>query len=254
MNPNQYKLPFIFLLIFCKTSLIAQPSLDIETGAVFSGYNNVRIPGNLGTNFSLKNDLKPQPQLFYRLRGSYLIKKRHSLSLLYAPLTIKSKGSVEKDIFFEGVLFPANTQLNGTYQFNSYRLTYRYDIISKPKFVWGLGFTGKIRDAKIALSSSSLSSEKTNVGFVPIIHFRVKWQMDNRFGILLDGDALAAPQGRAEDIQLAATYQWSDRMGLRVGYRILEGGAENNEVYNFTLIHYASVGMTYTFINKKAVK
>lgn len=247
-----YELAILFLIVFQATSMSAQAMLDLETGAVFLGYNNVRIPGNLGTNFSLKNDLKPQVTPFYRLRGSCVIKKRHSFSVLYAPLKIKSEGNVARDIFFQGVLFPANTDLKGIYQFNSYRLTYRYDIISKPKFAFGLGFTGKIRDAKIALSAPGIIAERANVGFVPIINFRFKWNIDDKFGLLLDGDALAAPQGRAEDIQLAATYQHTNNIGFRAGYRILEGGAANNSVYNFTLIHYASFGITYTFGRKNS--
>lgn len=153
------------------------------------------------------------------------------------------------DIYFAGVTFPANRQLNGTYKFNSYRLTYRYDIISKTRVVFGLGFTAKIRDARIRLSSSDLTAEKTNVGFVPIINFRLLWRMNEKIGLLLDGDALAAPQGRAEDVLIAATFKVSKNFLIRAGYRILEGGADNNEVYNFALFHYASVGMAYTFYN-----
>ena len=66
----------------------------------------------------------------------------------------------------------------------------------------------------------------------------------------MDGDALAAPQGRAEDVLIAATYEVSDNLAIRAGYRILEGGADNDEVYNFALFNYASVGVTYTF-NKR---
>jgi len=229
----------------------AQAVVDFETGAVFTGYNDVRIPGDEGTRFSLKDDLKSNPSFFYRIRLSYTIKSRHTLSLLYAPLETKSEGSAADDIFFEGVLFPANTELEGTYVFNSYRLTYRYDIVKKPRFDFGLGFTAKIRDAKIALSSSELMSEKTNVGFVPIINFRLFWRAGDNFGLLLDGDALAAPQGRAEDVLIAATYDISDSFGIKAGYRILEGGADNDEVYNFSLFNYASLGLTYTFKKTK---
>jgi len=228
-------------------SVSAQINIDLETGAVFTGYNNVRIPGDLGTSFSLKDDLKAKTQLFYRLGAGYIIKKRHTLSLLYAPLETKSEGSVANDIFFEGVLFPAKTKLVGKYKFNSYRLTYRYDIVNKSKIVFGLGFTAKIRDAKIALSTPGLTSEKANVGFVPIINFRLVWNVYGKFGLLLDGDALAAPQGRAEDVLIAATYKLSENFDIRAGYRILEGGADNDEVYNFALFHYASIGLTYTF-------
>jgi len=137
--------------------------------------------------------------------------------------------------------------MTGTYKFNSYRLTYRYEIVLKPEFEFGLGFTAKIRDAKIALFSAGLISEKTNLGFVPIINFRLLWNIDDTFGLLLDGDALVVPQGRAEDVLIAATYKLSDNLRIRAGYRILEGGADNDEVYNFALFHYASVGFSYTF-------
>jgi hypothetical protein len=229
----------------------AQAIIDLETGIVYTGYNNVRISGNQGTLFSLKNDLIPKGGFFFRLRLNYTIKSRHTISLLYAPLETKSKGTVANDILFEGVVFPANSEIIGTYKFNSYRLTYRYEIVQKSRFKFGLGFTAKIRDAKIALSSNGLVSEKTNLGFVPIINFRLLWEINNKFGILLDGDALAAPQGRAEDVLIATTYKLSKNLSIRAGYRMLEGGANNNEVYNFALFHYASVGATYTFNREK---
>lgn len=237
---------FVLLLSFSfSIPAKTQAQIDLESGVVFTGYNNVRIPGDEGTRFSLKDDLKPEAAFFYRLRFSYTLWSRHTLSLLYAPLEVTSAGSVSEDIFFEGVVFPANTNLDATYVFNSYRLTYRYEIVRKPGVEFGLGFTAKIRDAKIALSAPGLAAEKTNVGFVPIINFRLLWNMTDRLGLLLYGDALAAPQGRAEDVLLALTWNLSERFRIRAGYRILEGGADNDEVYNFSLFNYVSVGFTY---------
>ena len=237
----------IFLTVVFSLSVKGQAFFDLESGVVFPGYNDVRIPGEGGTFFSLKDDLTPQNEFFYRIRLGYTINSRHTLFLLYAPLETRSEGSKAENILFEGVEFPANSQLEGTYKFNSYRLTYRYDIVQKSAFIFGFGFTAKIRDAKIALSSPGLVSEKTNVGFVPIINFRLKWKMHDHLGLLLEGDALAAPQGRAEDVLVALTYKLSDRAGIRAGYRILEGGADNDEVYNFSLFNYASFGLNYTF-------
>jgi len=236
----------MLILSFNVLSLNGQVSFDLETGAVGTGYNNVRIPGDQGTLFSLKDDLNSKMEIFLRIRVNYTIKSRHTLSLLYAPLKTVSNGNLPYDILFEGATFQANTNLTGTYKFNSYRLTYRYGIVLKPKFEFGLGFTAKIRDAKISLASAGLESEKANVGFVPIINFRMLWKPYEKVGILLEGDALAAPQGRAEDVLIAATYRFSDHLGLKVGYRILEGGADNDVVYNFALFNYASVGL---FIN-----
>jgi len=205
----------LILVIFPVIALNAQISLDLESGLVTTGYNDVRIPGNQGTLFSLNEDLEANSKIFYRIRVNYEAGERHTFSLLYAPLTILSDGRPDEDISFAGELFPANSDIDATYKFNSYRLTYRYKVIQKPKL---------------------------NFGFVPIINFRLLWRPAEKFGILLDGDALAAPQGRAEDVLVAATYRLSDRLGLKAGYRILEGGADNDEVYTFSLFHYASVG------------
>jgi hypothetical protein len=225
----------------------AQVELDIETGAVFSGYNDVRIPGDRGTLFSLSEELTADPSFFYRIRLFYNFNERHHLGALFAPLSIQSTGQLDRDLFFEGVTFPSETLLETIYQFNSYRLVYRYDFLRKEKLELGIGFTAKIRDAKIAVESKDAQSEKTNVGFVPIIHFRLCWKLNPRFSFLLDGDALAAPQGRAEDVFAALLIKASDKIDLKVGYRIVEGGADNDEVYNFALINYASIGALIRF-------
>lgn len=241
------KLILMMGLFLIPNLLLSQFVVDLETGGVFSGYNDVRIPGDTGTKFSLSEDLDANPAFFYRAKISYYFNDKHSLTLLAAPLTVESSGEINRDVFFEGVKFPANMPLEATYRFDSYRLTYRYDFYKKENLEFGLGFTAKIRDAEIALESNELSSSKTNVGFVPIINFRLLWNFANKWGLLFEGDALAAPQGRAEDVQLALRYLISDQIALRAGYRILEGGADNDEVYNFALINYASVGMEFTF-------
>lgn len=217
MKKQIFSATIVLLLCIVVSNAKAQTLIDFETGIVSIGYNDVRVPGNQGTLFSLKDDLTTKSELFYRIRLSYTIKYRHTISLLYAPLKTKSEGRITKDIFFEGVVFPSNTEIIGTYKFNSYRLTYRYNIIQKSKFEFGLGLTAKIRDAKIALSSSELVSEKTNLGFVPLINFRLIWNINNKLGILFDGDALAAPQGRAEDVLIAATFKLSDNIRVRAG-------------------------------------
>lgn len=249
MKIKLFKVITLTLLLFSfkVNSLYAQVNIDLESGIIITGYNDVKIPGDIGTRFSLKDDLTAKSKIYYRLRAGYTIKSRHTLSLLYAPLEVKSNGSVPFDISFAGEFFPANSDIKATYKFNSYRLTYRYDFIQKPKLDFGLGFTAKIRDARIALESNGVLGEKSNVGFVPIINFRLFWRLNDNLGLLVDGDALAAKQGRAEDVLIAATYRFNEHFGLRAGYRILEGGADNDEVYGFALFHYASLGVSYTF-------
>lgn len=221
--------------------------LDVETGAVFSGYNDVGIPGDTGTRFSLSEDFKTDAGAFVRVRLSWRIGSRHTLSVLYAPLRLSASGTSKFPIGFLGEEFPAGADVMGSYTFNSYRLSYRYELVNKDTWRLGFGFTAKIRDAAIRLEGAGRSAEKTNIGFVPLLNARLEGRLSPKFSLLLDVDALAAPQGRAEDVLVAALYRLSPGLTLKAGYRIVEGGADNAEVYNFALIHYASVGVLIDF-------
>ena len=240
------------VVLFTVLALLApeafsQVDLDIETGIVSSGYNDVRIPGDAGTLFSLSEELEAESGIFYRIRVFYHFNKRHHVGALYAPLSFNSSGQLDRELLFQDKTFPANTSLETTYQFNSYRLFYRYDFLRKNKIEIGVGFTAKIRDAKIAVKGNGQESVKENVGFVPILHFRVLWKFTGSLALVLDGDALAAPQGRAEDVLVAVLLKAFDKIDLKAGYRIVEGGAENDEVYTFALINYASIGAIIHF-------
>gem|GEM_PF-103323 len=211
--------------------------VDVEAGPVFSGYNDVRIPGNTGTLFSLTDDLKARTAFGFRARVSKTFGDRHWVSVLVAPLRVHSYGTLDRDVLFAGQLFPASSRVNALYRFDSYRLTYRYGLVRARRFNLDLGLTAKIRDAEIGMDYGPImlpGASKKNTGFVPIISFRADWSLSQRLGLVLDGDALAAPQGRAEDVTAALRVGFGDRVVARVGYRMLEGGSDVDEVYGFS--------------------
>jgi len=234
---------FFFLLFTFTQTTSAQITLDLEGGIATTGYNDVRIPGDGGTFIGLSDELNTKPFLYGRARVSYTFNERNTVSVLFAPLRVTYDGAFNRDVNFEDTVFPVNTPVDATYKFNSYRLTYRYQVLTRETITLGIGLTGKIRDAFIRLEGGGLRSEKTDLGFVPLINFRLLWQFSERFHLLLDSDALAAPQGRAEDVLLAAGYSLTERIDILAGYRILEGGADNDEVYTFSLFHYGVVGV-----------
>jgi len=221
--------------------------VDFEAGSVFPNYCDVRIPGDTGSLFSLTDDFSMSSSLFIRLRAGFRPHPRHTVMVLLAPLALIGVGSVDTPLDFNGLTFPANTPLDSVYRFNSYRLSWRYGIKEGKRLRIGLGLTAKIRHASIEITADNMSSQYTNVGFVPLLNFLLEWRFSSVLRLLLDGDAAAAPQGRAEDVQLALVYQKSEKWSLRLGYRILEGGADNDKVYNFALFDYFLVGVTGYF-------
>lgn len=240
---KQKILLIVILSLCCNYIAKAQLSARVETGVVFNGYNDVAVSGEAGTHFSLTNDLKGNPSAYYRLSLGYSLGEKHHLSALFSPLDMSYHGSFNRDVFFVNTLFPSETEVKAKYRFYSYRLTYRYDIVQREKLTVGLGLTAKIREARISLSTTELYEEKSNVGFVPIIHFHVNWQYHKQWSLLFEGDALAVPQGRAEDVLLATTYALKPDMKIYLGYRLLEGGSDSESVYTFSMFHYISIGL-----------
>lgn len=221
--------------------------IDAESGAAFTGYNDVQIPADTGTRFSLADDLSPEAVWYYRLQAGVDI-GRHSVFGLYAPLLVESTGTASENIDFYGEIFTAGTPLTGTYKFNSYRLTYAYTFLRDSSFELAAGLTGKIRDAYIALDDGSTESKRTDLGFVPLIHLSAQWNFAPQFSLLLKGDGLAAPQGRAEDFLLALIYSPQPDLDLRIGYRLLEGGSDGGgSVYTFSMFHYLGAGVQWRF-------
>jgi len=251
----RFRLPIVFVFIALGWVLSApRPAtaetrwlLDGESGAAFNGLNDIAIPGDTGTRFSLTDSFEVKPTLFLRLRLTWELGSRHRLSALFAPLQFRASGQAPRAISYYGAEFAAGAQVEAAYRFNSYRVSYFYLFVDAARWKLAAGFTAKIRDAAIRLESGSLRPEKKNVGFVPLVHFRVEHILSKKAGILLEGDALAAPQGRAEDVLLAFLYKISESLTLKAGYRVVEGGADNAEVYNFALIHYLSAGLVVRF-------
>jgi hypothetical protein len=221
--------------------------LDVETGGSSLGYCDVRIPGDSGTRFSLTDDLQTSGTIFIRFRVGLNLRPRHTLWVLIAPLSLEGSGILPYSLDYNGITFPAFVSLRSGYRFNSYRLSYRYSVKENEKWRIGVGLTAKIRDAGISIAGGGLERKKNNVGLVPLLNFLVEWRFSPVLSLLFEGDALAAPQGRAEDVFVGVAYRKGQRWALRAGYRILEGGADNAAVYNFALVNYLSFGASYYF-------
>ncbi|WP_420150200.1 hypothetical protein [Spirosoma sp.] len=236
-------------LVACFSSLPlqAQWRLDLESGLVVgTNYNRVRIPNQGGTLVNLTDNLTVNPTVFYRARLNYTFANRHTLSVLYAPLTVQYKGAFDQPVNYNNQIFEANRPLTVDYKFNSYRLTYRYDFITGSRWRVGAGLTAKIRDANIRFANESVQTDYSNIGFVPLVHLYAAYQPSERWSIWLEGDALGSRFGRAEDVFVGGAYHISRAIGLKAGYRVVEGGADVEDIYNFTWINYASVGLLIT--------
>ena len=241
--------PTILLILFtAHTAALAQLSLDLEGNYIFSiSYNDVRIPATGGTLVDIGNELDPETTFTYRIRLNYTLGQRHVISALAAPLEIKSSGTLNRNITYDEALFRSAVPIQTTYRFNSYRITYRYLFVKNEKLIFGAGLTAKVREANIIFENRETRASYPDLGFVPLVNFYLQWMPTARFNFLVEGDALATSQGRAEDVFAGILFRATPTLGIKGGYRLLEGGADVTDNYNFSWINYAAFGVLLTF-------
>ena len=224
-------------------------TLDLEFTAAWMGRNDAAIPGDSGTRFSL-NDLTGRGAFnAVRTTLTYEGEQGTGYRLLYAPFRISGTGQLSQPVNFQGTDFGAGKDTTATYQFSSYRFTWRNRWKKGPNSDWRIGATFKIRDAEITLTQSGTTkTERDAWGIVPgLLHIYGEEKLGSNWKFIVDFDGLAAPQGRAFDIGLKLGCRISDSTDLVFGYRTLEGGASNDRVYSFAWISYATMGLQHRF-------
>ena len=235
----------LFICLNANLAANAQTFVNLESGAFFTNINDIRYGSN-GTLISLKNDFQTPVSPFLRLRIGFLTDEKNHFSMLYAPLKIVETATLANDILFDGNNFKANMPIEAVYMFNSYRFTYNRRIISKDNFNFGLGLSAKIRDAGVSLKNSELFKENFNVGFAPLINLIANWDISQKMGVNFFGEGIAASKGRAIDISLSGRYTFSKSLQGNFGYRLLEGGANGTERYNFIQLHFIFASLNYS--------
>ena len=237
MKNTKYLGIYLIAFLTCGNLAISQPdnrfSVFVEGGLTWQSRNDVRVPNETGTQFSLPDVVGKGPYGVFRAEVSFDINERHGLRFVWAPLEITDNGTLPSDVSFAGTDFATGIDTEANYKFSSYRISYRYRFYDGPTWRWRVGATGFIRDARIALRQQGKYAEDTDIGFVPLIHLRGRARIGESWMFILDFDGLAASQGRAFDISPQLAYSVSDLVDVAFGYRVIEGGADVERVYNF---------------------
>ena len=238
----------LLLLIFIFSSTAqAELEVSLEAGQVWQNRNDVQIPPDAGGTRVELDEFGDGPYSAARLDLFYRFGSKHGVRLLYAPLTVEFDGTPTSNIDFDGTTFNAGTLTDFEYTFNSYRLTYFYALWGHKDDQLNIGFTAKVRDAEIVIRQGSTEKTYDNTGFVPLLFVDYQKKLGQNWKFKFNMDGLAGGPGRAFDVALKFRRALSKSTDLGIGYRTLEGGADNDEVFTFSWLNYAVIDLTARF-------
>lgn len=211
----------------------AQGTLSLEATAYQTRRNDVRKPAQGGTPFSFRDLLGSGPTTAFRMEGTWAFNARHSLRVLHAPFEVEGTGRFPSDVVYQGSTFRGGEVVHGTYRFHSTRVTWRVRLEAPAGWEVQVGATAKVRDARVRLVQGNRVETKDDLGFVPLAHLAVARSLSPAWQIRLDLDALAGGPGRAVDGALLLRWQGQGRFFADLGYRMLEGGADTDELFTW---------------------
>lgn len=223
-------------------------SLEFETGAVWQSRNQIQIPdSNAGTRFALTDIQENGPEAHLRVELTWNMAHRHSVRFVYAPLAFSGTGAFGMPVRFAGESFTPGNPVDSEYKFDSYRLTYRYLLQESDRWRWRIGATAFIRDARVELRQQGVVASDGNIGFVPLLSTSLEYDVAPRWTALLDFDGLVSTQGRAIDAAVKIRYDFTDTWYMTAGYRVFEGGVDNNDRYAFGWYNFALFSLGVRF-------
>lgn len=218
--------------------LASAQSLKIESGMASVQKNEFQVPNSSGTNVALDN----ASVFYYRFEGDWNWSADHGIRFVIAPFSYEKEMSFTNPVTFDKQTFVPGSLTNIGFKFNSYRLGYVYHWIASSPWKLDIGGTLKIRDARIFVEQNGRREQFTDFGFVPLLYVHAGYEWSDHWMSQLTIDGAGSGQGYAVDALIEAAYRYSPHCLLSIGYRFLDGGADNDTVKTFSTVHYLNLG------------
>jgi len=205
--------------------------VDYEAGVLAILQNDGRYGSN-GTEFTAR-DTNQRDNLWIASRLSLELEwGRQLLVLLYAPLDVTTGVTLDRDLQFRDRLFESGSAVEHRYLFDGYRASYAYRLGGGQLSMW-LGATLQIRNAKVAFAAADGSAyvDESDIGLVPAIKLRLRYQPTPRVYAMVDADGLSTfglagdTDGGIYDVGLTWGLPVTRALDLVLRVRLVGGGA-----------------------------
>jgi hypothetical protein len=230
----------LWSVIRTRVAAAAEARLDAtaELGGLSPLYHRLQF-GRDGTSFDYVKDGGQDVIFPFGRLSMDLVMGRHHVVFLYQPLELDTQVVVPRAVTVDGLTFPAGTPLDLRYGFPFYRLSYLYQVSSRPGLSIQLGGSLQIRNATITFSSADGQTRRANrdVGPVPAFKTRIEYTAATGWFTGLEIDGFYAPvkylnggksdvTGAIVDASVRGGYHFSPAVAGFLNVRWLGGGAE----------------------------
>ncbi|MGI8672400.1 MAG: hypothetical protein ACR2LU_07305 [Luteitalea sp.] len=184
-----------------------------------------------GTPIDLVDDLDVEKARFREFRLVLRPARKHKFRLSYTPIKYAADTVLRRTLVFNGIRYDVGLPVSAEFKWDAWRFGYEYDFIYRDR-----GFLGVVLDAKYtdvsAELNSPLASEFTSAKApIPTIGLIGRGYLLPNLAITGEFSAFRIPEsdsrdysGKYYDFDLYGTLNFTNNVGVQVGYRRLTVG------------------------------
>ncbi|HNV02632.1 MAG TPA: hypothetical protein PLE61_14365 [Vicinamibacterales bacterium] len=187
--------------------------------------------GIKGTDIDVRADLDIPQERKTELRLTLRASKRNKLRFHYLPLAYKGTTNLKADIIFNGIRYPANTSVDSSLEWKTYRVGYELDIISRTQGFLGFVVEAKYTDASFTLTSPAgteyarARAPIPALGAIARVHITRYGSVTGEFtGFKIPESIDEDYRGHYYDWDVYGTLNFTRNFGAQIGYRSLDIG------------------------------
>ncbi len=185
--------------------------------------------GIVGTEIDVKEDLGYEDKSIREFRFVLRPGRKHKFRIAYTPLSFDSDVMLERRIVFNGIAFDVGLPVQSELTWNTWRIGYEYDFISRDRGYAGFIIETRLTDASLDLRSP-IDSEFSEVrGPIPAIGGIVRFYPVKNFAITGEITGFKIPEidgyeGNLFDIDISGTFNFTNNVGVQGGFRSFDVG------------------------------
>lgn len=181
--------------------------------------------GIAGTDISFEDDLGFAQKQFGDVRLVLRPAKKHKFRLQYTPVSYTAESTLNRQIVFNGILYPVNVPVNSSFDWKVWRFGYEYDIVYTDRGYFGILIEGRYTEMAARLQSP-VNNEFTRARApLPALGAVLRIYPMKFFSITGEISGMKVPEidekyeANYADIDVYATFNPLHNLGVQVGWR-----------------------------------
>jgi hypothetical protein len=183
------------------------------------------FPGTAGSTIDFVEDLGIEKKWLMQLKVVLRPATKHKFRFEYTPIKYEAETVLQRDIIFNGVLYPLTINVESELIWRAYRFAYEYDFVYRDR-----GFVGVVLEAKYTDVTARLTNGPDSefirarapipaVGVIGRGYVAPNIAITGEFTFFTIPDIDEDYDGHFFDFDLYGTVNFTENVGVQAGYR-----------------------------------